>query len=328
VISNARVAAVGVVLSVMLAAGLVGAGVASAAEISSENPALETVAATAVIALQAHLPPLTKLRIVAGFAADPGAVKNMSTTAIDKENGEPSLTGPVCQIAVNQGWWDAQTAPGMPQSTVPAEIMTHEVFHCFQHQIDPEMEKPDKSGEGSADNEGRWIIEGLARWVDLQLFPGTTYAGSLANLTNFSETSGTGLFDRTYDAVGFWGHLQDVDPDLWDRIPAILKAGADDQNTAAFIKAVGPAADGKRERVLSTYGSSGFDLTNEPIGVWSDLSPLSSPAALGRPQKSRCRHTSRSARRTARPSSSWPPGERRCRSCRSARWAACTQNSE
>jgi hypothetical protein len=265
----------------MLAAGLTSAGVASGAQISAEDPGLETMAATAVTALQAHLPALTTWRIVAGYAVNPGVVTNISTTAIDTENGEPSLTGPVCQIAVNPGWWDAQTAPGMPQTVVHAEIMTHEVFHCFEHQIDPGMEKLVDNGKGTADNEGRWIIEGLARWVDLQLFPGTTYAYALASLTNFYKTSATGLFDRTYDAVGFWGHVQDVDPDLWGRIPHILTAGANDQNAAAFTEAV----NDNQEGVLSTYGSSGFDLTGTPVGVWSDLSPLSSPQPLGAPTK-------------------------------------------
>lgn len=36
-------------------------------------------------------------------------------------------------------------------------------------------------------------------------------------------SSAVPLFARRYDAVGFWGHLEDVSGDVWARIPSILK---------------------------------------------------------------------------------------------------------
>ena len=52
------------------------------------------------------------------------------------------------------------------------------------------------------------------------------------------SSSSKSLFDRKYDAVGFWGHLQDVTGTLWSRIPGILRAGAGFNDAAAFNAAV------------------------------------------------------------------------------------------
>ena len=152
--------------------------------------------------------------------------------------------------------------------------MTHEVFHCFEHSMVPHIFKYTGTNSfnvrGTAKNEADWILEGLARWVDLTLFPSTRLPGAIVNLQDFYSTPATPLFNRSYDAVGFWGHVQDVDGDLWQRIPGILKAGVGFQNQAAFNAAVG----GNGEEILATYGSSGVNLPLAATGIWTDVSPL------------------------------------------------------
>src|SRR5580698_6260216 len=86
------------------------------------------------------------------------------TVTLSGENGHFTLDGPVCQVAVNHAWWDTRTRYEME------EILVHEDFHCYEHQIAPAMSRV-VGDDGSAKNEGDWIIEGLAKWVDLTFFP-------------------------------------------------------------------------------------------------------------------------------------------------------------
>jgi hypothetical protein len=82
-------------------------------------------------------------------------------------------------------------------------------------------------------------------------------------------TSSTPLFDRSYDAVGFWGHLQDLSGDLWHRIPAILSAAGSGRDAALHAALAGVASDS----FFNTWGSSAV---NDAAGgdAWTARSPL------------------------------------------------------
>jgi hypothetical protein len=82
-------------------------------------------------------------------------------------------------------------------------------------------------------------------------------------------TSRTSLFNRSYGAVGFWGHLQDVAVDLWHRIPSILNASRDGNDAALHAALDGVSTDD----FFDTWGSSAF---NNPAGgdAWTARSPL------------------------------------------------------
>jgi hypothetical protein len=258
----------------MLAAS---APVAGAADITEVNPPLQKIAEEQAQKLAGYLGPLS-LHLVAGYASDQGDVKNMATTTLGKENGHFTLNGPVCQIAANHSWFDAHTHYEME------EVLVHEDFHCYEHQIAPDawsvvhhtikeevirgIHKGELGDEGQRE-EADWTIEGLARWVDLTLYPATG-VGGLTNLTEYYETPKKSLFDRSYDAVGFWAHLQDISGDLWQRIPEILKAGVDYNNQKAADVALG----GKEETFLSSWGSSAFDLPSSEVPNWLMGSPL------------------------------------------------------
>ncbi len=242
---------------------------ASASDIVEVNPPLQKLAEEQLPRLASHLGPLSKLHLVAGYASDPAGTPRADTITLSGENGHFTLDGPACQIAVNHAWWDTRTRYEME------EVLVHEDFHCYEHQIAPAMSRV-VGDDGSAKNEGDWIIEGLAKWVDLTFFPlvgeGSAEEG-LKSVSEYFRTPSKSLFARSYDAVGFWGHLQDVSGDLWSRIPAILRAGTDERNQSAADAAL-PGAE--EEDFLSSWGSSAFDLPGGEIPTWLPQSPLGS----------------------------------------------------
>jgi hypothetical protein len=272
----------GVALVLTLAIVLLVALAPSAqADITEVNPPLQKIAEEQATKLAGYLGfPLT-LHLAVGYATDPSEVENADTTTLGSENGHFAVNGPVCQITANHGWLDAHTHYEVE------EILVHEDFHCYEHQIAPNAWRTihhtlkeeahrgileGKLGDEGEREEASWIIEGLARWVDLTLYPATT-EGGLKNLTEYYATPKKSLFDRSYDAVGFWAHLQDVSGgELWHRIPDIIRAGVNYANQQAADAALG----GQEETFLSSWGSSAFDLPSSEVPIWLMSSPLGS----------------------------------------------------
>jgi hypothetical protein len=251
------------------------------ADVIEVNPPLQKIAEEQATKLAGYLGfPLT-LHLVVGYASDPSKVENADTTTLDGENGHFAVNGPVCQITANHSWLDAHTHYEVE------EILVHEDFHCYEHQIAPDAWRAihhtlkeeahrgileGKLGDEGEREEASWIIEGLARWVDLTLYPATG-EGGLKNLTEYYATPKKSLFDRSYDAVGFWAHLQDISSgDLWHRIPSIIRAGVNFANQQAADAALG----GQEETFLSSWGSSAFDLPSSEVPIWLMSSPLGS----------------------------------------------------
>jgi hypothetical protein len=132
-------------------------------------------------------------------------------------------------------WWYAETgtcliqlqpAAGGLDATDVAFVFAHEVVHCYQ---DRET--------GDAEVTG-WVEEGAAMWVGAKVAPGSEVAKEKWDpyLTNPAKS----LYGRTYDAVGFFGHLEHVGVDVGPLVPAMMKAATDD---AAFT--VATAADAR-----------------------------------------------------------------------------------
>jgi hypothetical protein len=196
---------------------------------------------------------LSNLHMAVGWASNPDRVPNGLTGTNEKIDGPGNLDGPICEIAINKHWLE-------PFSKYEKEeVIAHEVFHCFQKEITPQ-----------AKFESGWLEEGLARWVDLSLFPNTHLAVALGSLTEYYETPERELFDRKYDAVGFWAHVQDVTHELWKHIPAIVFAGADYHNLAAFKAAL----EDDESSFLDSWGSSAADVPSGPTPSWRPTSPL------------------------------------------------------
>lgn len=197
---------------------------------------------------------LSRLHVAIGWAKYQKYVPYAKTGVLDEVNGDDfDSYGDVCQIAVNKSWFD--TIPHYEQN----EVITHEVFHCFENEIAPK-------------ETGTWVSEGLARWVDTQLFPHTHLKEALGSLEEYWKTPQRSLFDRSYDAVGFWAHLQDISGALWKRIPDIIRTAAYGSNQAAMGVAMHAAEE---DSVLTSWGSSAFDLASGPDPVWHMASPLS-----------------------------------------------------
>jgi hypothetical protein len=83
----------------------------------------------------------------------------------------------------------------------------------------------------------------------------------------------TPLFTREYDAIGFWGHVQDVDRNLWSRFQSIFTPGADGN-------AIFDAAGANTDEFLSTWASSEV---NRKVGgpAWHITSAIRVPAGNG-----------------------------------------------
>lgn len=119
-------------------------------------------------------------------------------------------------------------------------MMAHELFHCFQ------FDWYDK--HGGQQHPPEWIKEGQAEWV------GETVAGP-SNLGRdwfgtYLTSMETPLWQRTYDALGFYQHLSEEGVDPWTHMDAML---ATSSNGDAY-----KAAGATNDTFLDTWASGEF----------------------------------------------------------------------
>lgn len=198
----------------------------------------------------------------------PGApsitIKAFTTTENIKTASGTDAGGEALPVDANGNWGvgpQAYCALGVtPHGTQepPADqhiFIAHEVFHCYQYALAPGW-KELKS----------WIMEGMADWASLVADPAE--APRAANgLGNYAGSPTEPLFERSYDAVGFWGHADEVarKGSLWPKIRAILNAGGD---AAAFT-----VAGGESGSFTDTWASAPWGLSR--VGVaWAQSDPL------------------------------------------------------
>jgi hypothetical protein len=118
-------------------------------------------------------------------------------------------------------------------------MLTHEVWHCFEGQV---------LGVDAYDARPAWSMEGEAEWVGNTLSPTTDRD---AEWDEYVLDPGAGLFSRSYDAMGFFAHLDEAGLDTWQRLIPVLTQGGD--NAAAF-----EAAGASSEKFLDTWASGWF----------------------------------------------------------------------
>ena len=140
--------------------------------------------------------------------------------------------------------------------TVNASIMAHEVFHCFQFNALGTL--------AAAQSAGQWLMEGGATWAMLMVVPFAR--GELPKVDRkwdgWSLHPEIPLFERTYDAVGFFGHVGDVQgsqASLWPLMLPAVVASSGRQNVAAFDVLVG----GQQRETLDSWGASYFRFTDK-----------------------------------------------------------------
>ncbi|MFZ4584014.1 MAG: hypothetical protein ACOYNI_02205 [Acidimicrobiia bacterium] len=140
-------------------------------------------------------------------------------------------------------------------------VLGHEVMHCYQFEWGPILEG--------------WITEGQAEWVGAVVGKALT-GGSDPNaagwVESYYETPGTALFKRTYDAVGWWMHLNQSGVNVWSRLKSVVEAGGGDASFAV-------ATAGADETLLREWGSRGTGL-RQLGGSWF-LSGPGAPDATG-----------------------------------------------
>ena len=90
--------------------------------------------------------------------------------------------------------------------------LMHEMFHCFQ--------AVDYSTLTAFYDAPRWLIEGSAEWV------GETLAPSQPDVLwqNYLLDIGKSLFNRTYDAIGFYAHMEETGIDPWHLFDRMFRA--------------------------------------------------------------------------------------------------------
>jgi len=143
-----------------------------------------------------------------------------------------------------------------------ALTMAHELFHCFQF---------DLRGKDTWTAMPLWVQEGTADWAATTIDPSPfDLDNDFLELGKYFGHPRQPLFDRAYDASGFWGHLQDVTGDLWTVLPDVIRANDD---RAAFVAA--GADDGA---VLNTWASSYLRNPSGDAGeAWQMHSPMVPP---------------------------------------------------
>jgi hypothetical protein len=196
-----------------------------------------------------HLDHTLQLTIVAGITTDNLDGADADSYPVDA-TGKFSASGPFCRIRVA-----AATAAGDQQYLL--FVLAHEVFHCFQFELDP------KWGVQAA-----WLIEGTAEWAAQSVDPIPSKPAD-AWQWEYIATPRTNLFERTYDAIGYWGHAQDIVGGLWSDMSTILNAGSND---ASFVAAGGPTNPS-----LDSWGTS-FFRASAGGPLWQIFSPVTPPS--------------------------------------------------
>jgi hypothetical protein len=200
------------------------------------------------LAYAKQLPWTLRYTIVAGRStANSNAYAD--TQPVDS-NGVPSFLGPICRIRL--------LPPGQEADTAFRNLaLAHETFHCFQ-------------GDIRRANGPPWLIEGMADWAALSIDPVSWDVGS-GNIQTYLNTPGTPLFERTYDAVGFFGHAEDTTSVLWPRVVKILTAP---DSVSSYLR-----AGGAYSTMVDSWGSSTFNLS-KLSQAWTMMRPLPTPAAV------------------------------------------------
>ena len=173
-----------------------------------------------------------------------------------------NINGPTCRIRFN-----ATKTGGAGFVTY---VLSHEIFHCFQFMIAGEAWKSLPA----------WTLEGTAEWAGLTNAAasfGSSYPNADSGwVTHYLATPSTPLFQRTYDAVGFWGHVQDVYGNLWSRFQSILTASG----STAIFKAATSDTTGSADPFMYSWASSEVDGTTGGA-AWHMTSPVTVPAGSG-----------------------------------------------
>jgi hypothetical protein len=193
------------------------------------------------------------------IAADLGRDTPQSVKVVVAPARRRSPTVAVYSSSFDNNWGFAGPAahciiyvnPSLYSTVDSAQIgmsIAHEVFRCFQAD-----DYPSVVAYGQAPS---WLIEGSTEWVGESIYP-VSDGWWVPYLTGIDES----VFQRTYDAIGFFAHMAQTGRDPWKRLDAMLMSG-----TSAAAYTVGVNQD-----FLDTWASS---LARQPFGSdWNTTGP-------------------------------------------------------
>jgi hypothetical protein len=135
-------------------------------------------------------------------------------------------------------------------------VLAHETFHCFQFVLMANWRQ-----------RAAWLIEGMADWAAVTVDPVPESVGA-GNLKAYLATPTTPLFARSYDAVGYWGHADEVSGSgsLWSKLPGVL--GAPDDPTSYAL------AGGTSSSFVDTWASAVWRYAGAGE-AWNQTNPYS-----------------------------------------------------
>lgn len=220
--------------------------------------------ANKAIASRTGAPQIPKIRIYVDDSSTPSAVA--ATTFFDRTelpftDGRKYLDDgsmlDACQITVY-----VEKLKGFDPAAI-ASVLSHEVFHCYQQRRVGSLAK-------SVSVAG-WLHDGEATWVMMELVPTAVFGQLQAHWARYVTTpQHRALFTRTYDAVGFFGHIEDMEgPELiWPRLLGAFADGVGGADAAAFTTMV----QGVEDVVMDFWGASYWRKFPNRV-IWDMLGP-------------------------------------------------------
>lgn len=141
-----------------------------------------------------------------------------------------------CYIAFNPDGWQSR-------GTDLDFVIAHELYHCFEGMFVGDLDVFYDEASAPA-----WVIEGGANWAAAQVVPTSNRASDAWQ--NYLMVPSTPLFQQSYEAIGFWNHLEEISAiDTW----AALRNALGKPSAAALAK-----TDGVSDAFLDSWASSLF----------------------------------------------------------------------
>lgn len=180
----------------------------SAEPVLTPSPRYQAIAEKYNGIYRAKLPsaqPVTVQAFTVPVAIGKNGTALMDSLPVDASGRENSRRPAYCRVRVG---------PRGQANADPERLMAHELVHCYQFALNPNWRSLKQ-----------WIMDGMAEWGAETV----TGRDSINWLAGYMSTPTKPLFQRTYDAIGFFGHADEVAGrgSLWAKIPGILTAGGD-----------------------------------------------------------------------------------------------------
>ncbi|MEO8692426.1 MAG: VWD domain-containing protein [Acidimicrobiales bacterium] len=141
-------------------------------------------------------------------------------------------------------------------------VVVHEVFHCYQQVA--------ASSANQVHFTAGWLQDGEATWAQMVIVPGAAFEALRTHWNEYMANPKGHLFERKYDAAGFFGHVADIagDATVGSRLIPAFVAGGFGKNESAYNTIVA----GKEDKVLDTWAPSYFR-AHEAKDLWTIKGP-------------------------------------------------------